>query len=375
MATVVVVARSVSFADGVGGMERAAGDHIRALATRGVQIILVSPEATFADLPKGVLTVRVPWPAPRVGRGPVFSLAYFIWTLRVRRTLSHIDSDVNHFHGASVGAVSKAFEARSVCNPHGMEEFGPGSLSRRLSRLPTRVQSRRAAKCAAIVSTDPSLTPLIMTNFNIAGNRVALIPNAVDVQRLRAMVDASVLKPDCFTIVTVGRTVHNKGHDLLMHALKSDKVRQALPDAWVWYHFGSGPGLNALERLSRDFPSVNFVARQGASDSEVQTAIANANLFIQPSRYEGSGLTVLEAMTHGVDVIATPVGGIPDKIEHGVTGLLSSDATSESLADCIVDYFQTDRRFGNAARQTVDSEYSWDAAAERYEALYQEVQQ
>lgn len=61
---------------------------------------------------------------------------------------------------------------------------------------------------------------------------------------------------------------------------------------------------------------------ENASDIEVQNGLYTCDVFIQPSRYEGSSLTTLEAMVHGCLIVATPVGGIPDKIVNQHTGFV-----------------------------------------------------
>lgn len=368
----VVIVRSIAFGDGVGGMERAASDHIRAMSALGIDITLITAHDDLGAVPVNVRVKVVRWPSLGPLSRALFGLAYTVWVRRVRRQLSLLSFDVAHFHGASVGAVDEATARRAVSNPHGMEEFGEAGIARSVSRAPTRRLSRRAAQCAYVISTDSSITSSVVANLGVSDDRIVVIPNAVDAARLRNQ--AAGAKPfDHFILASLGRVVPNKGHDLLLEALRDPRVSAALPIGWTWHHFGSGPGLSKLKFEASKLPSVNLVAHEGATDTDVQQAISVADLFVQPSRYEGSSLTVLEAMAHGTSVIATPVGGIPDKVRHLETGRLAKEVSAEALADEIVDHLSEPRPFADAARRAVDEEFSWESAAHQYLALYRRL--
>jgi len=98
--------------------------------------------------------------------------------------------------------------------------------------------------------------------------------------------------------------------------------------------------------------------------------------FALPSHTEGLPRVVLEAQATGTPVIATRVGGVPEVITDGETGLLREVGDRDGLADAIdrlaVDAAERDR-LGTAGRQAVESEYAWDALYDRYERFLQEV--
>jgi glycosyltransferase involved in cell wall biosynthesis len=372
---VAICTRAIGFGDGVGGMERAAADHALGLIEHGLDVHLFTP-ACDDNVPPVMKVTIVPWPRWSATRGPLFSLAYAAWVRRARRALKRSTFDVAHFHGAAVGVLRNrdldVLAAPAVANPHGMEEFGDSSLLRRLGRLPTRLLSRRAQNASRVIATDQILVESTVRNLAVDPSRVLVVPNAVDRERLAALVRPHT--ESGYQIVSVGRVVPNKGYDLLLEALKDPQVRSVLPDGWAWVHYGAGGGAESLLQAAASEPSVPLTLRSGRSDQEVQSAVANSALFVQPSRYEGSSLTTLEAMSHGCLVVGTAVGGIPDKVEDGVTGFLAPEATSEDIAAAIVRAITCDDvAVRQAAAARVRERFSIESALGAYIRMYEEL--
>lgn len=374
---IVICLRRIAFGDGVGGMERAAADHIAQLVSSGHPVSIFTPTRFMTGTPPdGVDVVDIEWPRWNSGTGvPTFGLAYAVWVGRLRsRLVSELTpGDVLHLHGAAAGVLGSGEKSGlssvvSVVNPHGMEEFGNFSFVRAPNRLILRKLVRRARYASAVIATDMSLVGAVVANLGISRDRVYCIPNAVDVQRMRGF--QSGHRSSEFTIVSVGRLVHNKGYDLLLEALRREDVASLLPTGWKWIHYGSGPEAQRLRSQAADHPVVPLTVDSGQPDAVVQGGIAGCNLFVQPSRYEGSSLTTLEAMAHGVRIVATPVGGIPDKIINGVTGHLSEKVTVDSLAAAITASLRSSEDVGLAAKRLVQAEFSLDACVRKNVELY-----
>ncbi|MEQ7739096.1 hypothetical protein, partial [Escherichia coli] len=106
-ARVIVCLRRIAFGNGVGGMERAAADHVKQLLLCGYQVTLLTPLRFLTGRPPlGVKVVDVAWPKWNAGTGaPTFGLAYAAWVRRLRITLKAEAKagDVVHLHGASAG--------------------------------------------------------------------------------------------------------------------------------------------------------------------------------------------------------------------------------------------------------------------------------
>jgi glycosyltransferase involved in cell wall biosynthesis len=375
-----VAVRAVAFGDGIGGMERAAAEHIGFLLDAGAHVKLFVPASSIrGTVPSGVEVVDVPWPRWDVSRllytrGP----AYVEWTRRlsVAMTTDIVNGELWHLTGGAAGMLrhrrSREAGAPVIVNPQGMEEFGSFSLLRAPTRVFLRSQVRQARHASRVIATDESLVEAVRKNIGIGFDRIVMLQNTVDADKLRAMV-ASPDRHECFTIVSIGRIVWNKGYDLLLDALREPVVIAALPSHYQWIHFGAGRGASALKHSAEKAPRVPLRIISGASDREVQQALAAADLFVQPSRFEGSSLTTLEAMAHGRRVVATAVGGIPDKVRDGVTGYLAPVPTTEALAGAIARALTSTVDVGAAARQRVDEVFSSRAVHVKYLRMYDDL--
>ncbi len=103
--------------------------------------------------------------------------------------------------------------------------------------------------------------------------------------------------------------------------------------------------------------------------------LAAFDLFLFPSRREGLGSILIDAMSFGLPVVATRVGGIPELIEDGRNGRLLEASDIEGLARAITDLIRdpdTRARMGDANRERA-GEYTAARMTERYLALYQEL--
>ena len=108
----------------------------------------------------------------------------------------------------------------------------------------------------------------------------------------------------------------------------------------------------------------------------VPALLAQARLLVLPSRYENFPLSLLEAMSCAVPVVTTRVGGIPEMVADGETGLLVAPGDPEALAAALrrlVGDPALARRLGDAGRRAIETTYSWEAVATRIVDLYGEV--
>ena len=108
----------------------------------------------------------------------------------------------------------------------------------------------------------------------------------------------------------------------------------------------------------------------------VEPLLRTADLLLLPSRNESFGLVALEAMASGVPVIASDVGGLPEVVEHGVTGFLAPVGDTEKMAEYAVTLL-TDRAmfasFAEAGRRRAVDKFDYHKIISQYEALYERV--
>ena len=107
------------------------------------------------------------------------------------------------------------------------------------------------------------------------------------------------------------------------------------------------------------------------------TAILSAlDLFVQPSLYEGFGMSLLEAMAARLPIVATHVGGIPEVVDDQVAGLLVPPADAAALARAAITLLsdpERARRLGDSAARLVAERHSISSVAARVDALYRRV--
>ena len=140
---------------------------------------------------------------------------------------------------------------------------------------------------------------------------------------------------------------------------------------------GVGPRLDEYAALVRALGIEEEVHFLGFVDpTDVPTDYAHADLFVLPSRMENFPLVLLEAMASGLPVVATAVGGVPELVVSGETGLLVPPNDPQALAEAInslLDDPKTMRAMGAKGREMVREHYTWDRVAERMAEYFREI--
>lgn len=197
-------------------------------------------------------------------------------------------------------------------------------------------------------------------------DHVWFIPNAVKPPTARANPFSSGESAPV-KIVAAGRLHQKKGFDVLIRAV--GKLR-----AWDFdvtcEIAGEGDERADLEALIRELDLDPCVRLMGWTD-DVASFLATGDIFAFPSHQEGFPLTLLEAMSVGLPVVATEIDGPNEILEDGVNGRLvpndDPDRLAEALGELISDR-EAARRYGEAARQLVLDDYGPGELARRLEA-------
>jgi glycosyltransferase involved in cell wall biosynthesis len=190
-----------------------------------------------------------------------------------------------------------------------------------------------------------------------ASERTVVIPNAVDVAGAPRSSSAPRGRP---LILAVGRLKAPKDFSTLVRAL--GRLPSDSFDALI---VGDGPDRPRLEDEIRALGLAGRVAFAGER-RDVPELLAGADVFVLPSRSEGHPVSLLEAMAAGVPVVASRVGGVPEQIADGATGLLVEPGDSAALAAALRRLTADPslrRRLGAAGR--LRAERAFDLAAFR----------
>ncbi len=210
------------------------------------------------------------------------------------------------------------------------------------------------------------------------GARIELIYNGVDLERYDhtgpccTLREEYELEADCQLVGVVARLEPEKGHATLLEAWPS--VVERVPSACLLV-VGEGSRRDALEARAAELGVLGRVVFTGLRE-DIPEVTAAVDVAVLPSYREAQGLSVLEAMALSRPVVATNVGGIPEMIEDGVTGLLVEPHDPVALADAIV-RFLTDHPFADtvarAGRDLVHERFCIEGMVRSVEAIYDEA--
>ncbi len=274
---------------------------------------------------------------------------------------------------------------------HAARAHALGAIASLLAPGPARILSRRVDFPVRRTVGSRLLWALPMEAIAAisGGVREALVRSGVDPGRLRVVPSGIDLAPfdepadrrairerlvvaqeDVLAFQAAALAPHKSQTDLLRAAALA---RGEAPRLRVWIA-GEGPLRRALEEEHRALGLGTVVRFLGFRD-DVNDLLRAADLFVVSSYLEGMGTATLDAMAAGLPVVATRVGGIPEIVEDGVSGILVPPRDPGALAAAMVrlsNDADLRARLGEAGRVRV-REFSADRTEERTRALYDEV--
>lgn len=192
--------------------------------------------------------------------------------------------------------------------------------------------------------------------------KIRIIHNGVNVERFSPNVDdeaPSYFPRDKPVVLFTGRFVATKGVNTLVDAIP--RVVRQVPD--VFFMFVGGGEFKYYESYlkAHGVDRHNFLFKGYVAESELPKVYSSSTLYVAPTVYEPLGIRILEAMSCGLPVIASEVGGIPEIIDDAQNGILIRPNDSKALSDRIIQLLNDDsmaRRLGRNARTKVVEEFS-----------------
>lgn len=153
--------------------------------------------------------------------------------------------------------------------------------------------------------------------------------------------------------------VEQKGHDALLAALGQVSWRD---EPWSLDVYGSGPDEGYVAELVDFYGLADHVRLRGHA-TDIAAVWAGAHVLVMPSRREARGIAITEAMAAGRPVVGTAIGGIPDSVIDGETGLLAASPTPRGLAGALEELWQRRDQleaWGSAARSRMERLFAVD---------------
>jgi glycosyltransferase involved in cell wall biosynthesis len=216
-----------------------------------------------------------------------------------------------------------------------------------------------------LIAVSQSVMKYAIEDLNVPPSKITFIPNGV-------AIDNCLLndqKPSNPIVTYIGRLIENKGPQYLVEA--GLEILSNHPDADN-YIIGDGP---LRKRLVQQVASLKLEDRIHILGSvpDVLPILQKTSVFVRPSLTEGMSLAILEAMTCGLPVVASNIGGNTEVVKNGVNGYLVPPADAKALAEVVgslLDNRDLARAMGENARKTVQKLHNWERIAEKTLELY-----
>ncbi len=356
----------------------------KALARRGHEIhfIAYAPPQRLTHVTEHIYFHEVRVNTYPLFEYPPYSLAL---TSKMIDVVKHEQLDLLHVHYAIPHATS-AVLARQILACEGIH-------------IP--VVTTLHGTDITLVGQDPSFAPVVTHAINASDGvtavsdylrrethghfeverEIEVIPNFVDTDR--------------FTRQQKGhfkQAIAPNGEKLLIHVSNFREVKRAGDVVHVFHRLhegglnGNGPGVKLLlvgdgpdrpaaEALARElgvYGDVRFLGKQ----EPIEEILSVADVFLMPSGSETFGLAALEAMSCGVPVVSSDIGGLPELNVHGETGFLCPLADIDCLTDAthrILTDSTLHERMAKAARQRAVEQFDIDRIVPQYEGFYQQM--
>ena len=267
-----------------------------------------------------------------------------------------------------------------------------------LTGLDYDMVARRLSKVDMIVGCSDFITGKIRRRFPQFASRCHTLYNGVDVDRFTPKAGTQEAHAGKKQLLYVGRLSPEKGLHVLIDAFEKVSLQYPEAELKIVGRDGSQPmeWLSALgdplvdpkttelgsfypgsyvahlkQRILPRFSSrISFTGY--IPHSELAAHYARADVLVSPSLSEAMPMTPIEAMAAGVAVVATSVGGTPESVEHGKTGLLVQPGDASALAEAILALFDDDglrQRLGACGRRRVLEQFTWERIVDRYRTL------
>ena len=271
-----------------------------------------------------------------------------------------------------------------------------GTFAARKARVPIVVASRRSLGCFKtgkphyhwlehlanrrtnlLVANSEAVKQDVMVREGVPGARIRVVYNGIDAERYERtatpQLRAELGIPSGTQVVgVVANLIHYKGHRFLFQAYQ--RIRASCASTMLLLA-GDGPCRPELERLAAELGIVDRVRFLGTR-RDIPELLALTDVVVLPSLEEGFPNAVLEAMAAGKPVVASAVGGIPEAVVHGETGLLVPSGDAATLAGAILDLLGDParaQRMGHAGQERVREQFGMEQMVEGMEAIYEEL--
>ena len=378
---------------GPGGVERHVAELAPLLAARGHRVDVYTSEL-YREFPWERFSASVPREETTafgaVHRLPVWSLPgelHYTFFRGLGRALARDRPDLLHAHtyGTNQVAVARRHHRRFgapfvlTAHFHPIWSIEGGWLRHRIRGFYDRRIAGPIVREAAVVVVQTREEERLLRSLRLRLPEVVVVPPGY-----RPLPSPPPGAPPFSArfgipgpyLLFVGRWASNKGLLELVEAFAA--LLQEAPDAHLVLVGEDGGMRSAVEARARSLGVDGRLHAVGHVEDEawITAAYREARLTVLPSEYEAFGLVLLESLAQGTPVVASRVGGIPEVIEDGRSGLLVPPRSPADLAKAIARVWNDPalaRRLGEYGRTEVVPRFTWEALADHLDSLYRRL--
>ncbi len=349
----------------------------KALALKGHEIHFISYALPFrlANFVENVVFHEVEMSSYPLFEFPLYTLAL---ASKMVEVAEYEKLDLFHVHYA-IPHASSAFLAKEMLK----------------DKIDIKIVTTLHGTDITLVGLEPSFLPLVkfsieksdgvtavsrflkektLTNYDIEKD-IRVIPNFVDTEFFKP-------NSDC----TFRKNIAAQGEKILVHTSNFRPVKR-VPDTIKIFNIvqkevpsklilvGDGPDRSECERLARQLKLTDKVKFLGKQDGLVEILTAS-DVFLIPSQSESFGLAALEAMSCGIPVVSSSVGGLPELVGHNESGFIAEIGDIERMAKYVIDLLTNERKykiFSNNARERTIKKFDTNKVVPLYEEFYKEI--
>lgn len=361
------IAYVITRADDVGGAQVHVRDLAAACLAHGHEVtVLAGGSGEFFDQ----LAARgIPHRSIRRLVSPIAPMKDLPALVEIVRALRELQPDVVAAHTAKAGLLARIACAMlgfpAVFTPHGWAITN--RISRRQGKLFQLVETFASVITSRIINVCEFEAQLAMNQRVAPVAKLEVVHNGIPDIGEEFRADTTRQPP---RLVMVARMAKPKDHSTLLVALSRLKH---LP--WSLDLCGDGPLEGQIKGQAAQLGIENRIRFLGFRD-DAAARLSQAQIFVLASRFEAFPYTILEGMRAGLPVVASSVGGIPEAVVPGRTGLLAPvgdvDALAGHLASLIVDA-DLRKKLGDGGRERYLAHFTFDNMLEKTLRIYQEV--
>lgn len=336
---------------------------IEGLANEGINNILVCEQSSPLAAAVSQWTDKI-YPEPIKGDLDIGFVS------RLKTIIKQEQVDLVHLHSRRGCDVLGGIAARLA----GV----PVILSRRVDNPEFSLVARIKYRLYNQVVTISEGIRCVLASEGVPLKKIACVPSAVDCEQYTSVTDRDwfnhqfEFEDQDIVIGVIAQLISRKGHRYLLDAMPV--LLEKHPAIKVLF-FGRGPLQESLQEQINSAELQDKVRLIGFRD-DLDKVLPNLDLLVHPAEMEGLGVSLLQAAASGVPIVASAVGGIPEIVRHGMTGLLvppADVAALESAIDQLISQPDETKKMVVSARQLVAVAFSVPAMVQGNLAVYQRL--